>query len=46
VAAQDGPDRLRRRQILGLLLIVAVILIFTLLRADCRGIFPRGWWRW
>jgi hypothetical protein len=37
---------LRRRQVFGILLIAAVILTFTLLRADWHGIFPHGWWRW
>jgi hypothetical protein len=46
MAAADGPERLRRRQIFGLLLIVVVVLLFTLARADWHGIFPRGWWRW
>jgi hypothetical protein len=46
MSAADGPERLRRRQILGILLIAAAILLFTLLRADWHGIFPRGWWRW
>jgi hypothetical protein len=46
VADPDAANRLRRRQILGILLIAAAIVIFTLLRADLHGIFPRGWWRW
>jgi hypothetical protein len=41
-----GPSRLGRRQIIGILLIAAAILAFTLLRADWNNIFPRGWWRW
>jgi hypothetical protein len=36
----------RRRQVFGLLLIAAAILAFALGRADLRGIFPQGWWRW
>jgi hypothetical protein len=44
--AAAGPERLRRRQILGLLLLAALILIIALLRADWHWIFPRGWWRW
>ncbi len=40
------PNRLRRQQILGILLVVVAILLFTLLRADWRNIFPPGWWRW
>jgi hypothetical protein len=46
VPAPDGPDRLRRRQILGILLIAAMILLIMFLRADRHGIFPHGWWRW
>jgi hypothetical protein len=41
-----GPARLRRQQVIGILLVAAVILVFTLLRADWHNIFPRGWWRW
>lgn len=38
--------RVQREQVVGLLLFAAAILGFTLLRADWRGIFPVGWWRW
>lgn len=37
---------LRRRQIVGILLVALAILVFALLRAGWRGIFPPGWWRW
>lgn len=37
---------LRRRRILGILLLAAAILVFTLLRADRHMLFPPGWWRW
>jgi hypothetical protein len=40
------PDRLRRQQIIGILLVAVAILVFTLLRANWRGIFSPGWWRW
>jgi len=40
------PDPLRRQRVIGILLVAAVILLFTLLRADWRGIFPPGWWHW
>lgn len=33
----------RRRQIRGLLLLAAVVLLFSLLRAD--HVFTPGWWR-
>lgn len=39
-------EQLHRRQVFGLLLIAAAILLFTLFRADLHGIFPQGWWRW
>lgn len=44
----SGPDRdrLRRRQVIGILLVAALILIFTLLRANQHALFPQGWWRW
>jgi hypothetical protein len=35
-----------RRQIAGLILIAAVILIVALLRADPHSLFPAGWWHW
>jgi hypothetical protein len=38
--------RLRRQQAIGILLIAALILLFALLRADRRMLFPSGWWRW
>lgn len=39
-------SRLRRRQAIGILLVAALILLFTLLRADRRMLFPHRWWRW
>ena len=41
-----APERLRRRQVIGILLMAAAILAFALLRADWREIFPPAWWRW
>ncbi len=38
--------RLRRRQLIGILLIAAAILAITLVRADWHDLFPPGWWRW
>ena len=35
----------RRRQIRGLLLLAAVILIFSLLRSGLHHVFTPGWWR-
>lgn len=40
------PVRVRRQQAAGLLILAALILALTLLRADWRAIFPMGWWRW
>jgi len=47
-SAQSGPayDRLRRRQLIGILLVAAAILVAALLRANWHDLFPRGWWRW
>jgi len=42
----DARAALRRRQALGIVLIVAAILALALLRADWRAVFPPGWWRW
>jgi len=41
----DARERLRKRQVYGLLLIAVVILAVALLRADLHAVFPRGWWR-
>jgi hypothetical protein len=35
----------RTRQIRGLLLLAAVVLVFILLRAGPHNVFPSGWWR-
>jgi len=39
-------ERLFRRQISGLLIIAAIILVIALLRADRHVLFSPGWWRW
>jgi hypothetical protein len=41
----DARERLKRRQIAGLLIIAAVIALFALLRATPHTVFPAGWWR-
>jgi hypothetical protein len=41
----DARERLKRRQITGLLVIAAVIAIFALWRATPHSVFPQGWWR-
>ncbi|HKO11954.1 MAG TPA: hypothetical protein VJV22_08300 [Acidobacteriaceae bacterium] len=38
-------ERLRRQQVVGLLLIATAIIVFALTRADWRVLFPTGWWR-
>jgi len=38
-------EKLFRRQISGLLIIAAIILLIALLRADRHVLFPAGWWR-
>ncbi|HEX3986502.1 MAG TPA: hypothetical protein VHX13_07820 [Acidobacteriaceae bacterium] len=38
--------RVRRQQAAGILILAAIILALTLLRADWQAIFPTGWWRW
>jgi hypothetical protein len=43
---RPGSALLRRRQIVGILILAGAILIFTLLRADGHALFPPGWWRW
>lgn len=39
-------SRLRRQQAIGILIVAAAILLFTLIRADRHMLFPSGWWRW
>jgi hypothetical protein len=41
----DAREQLRRRQVFGLLLIAAAIVVAALLRANPHNVFPRGWWR-
>jgi hypothetical protein len=31
---------------MGILLVAALILLFSLVRANWNTIFPQGWWRW
>jgi hypothetical protein len=39
-----GEAEYRKRQIAGLLLIAAVILLVSLWRAGLHTVFPPGWW--
>jgi hypothetical protein len=41
----DARELLRRRQLSGLLLIAAVILVVALIRSDLHAVLPHGWWR-
>ena len=41
----NAREHLRKRQVSGLLLIAAIILVIALLRANLHNIFPPGWWR-
>jgi hypothetical protein len=41
----NAREQLRKKQISGLLLIAAAILVIALLRANPHNIFPHGWWR-
>jgi hypothetical protein len=38
-------EQLRKRQLLGLLLVALIILVVALFRADLHSVFPPGWWR-
>jgi hypothetical protein len=43
---REAQTRLfRRNQVLGLVLVAALIWVFWLLRAPHGWAFPRGWWR-
>jgi hypothetical protein len=35
----------RRRQVCGLLLLAALVIVFSVLRAGVHNVFTRGWWR-
>jgi hypothetical protein len=38
-------EKLRRQQVVGLLLIAAAIVAIALMRADWHAVFPADWWR-
>ncbi|WP_164981406.1 hypothetical protein [Silvibacterium dinghuense] len=42
---QTPRHHTQRNQIGGLLILAAVLAIFTLLRAQPHTVFPAGWWR-
>jgi hypothetical protein len=35
----------RRRQVRGLFLLAAIVILFSILRAGVHNVFTRGWWR-
>jgi hypothetical protein len=37
-------DQLRKRQVAGLLLLLAIILAASILHAGLANVFPQGWW--
>jgi hypothetical protein len=37
-------DQLRKRQITGLLILLAIILAASIYHAGIAQVFPRGWW--
>ncbi|MGB8262141.1 MAG: hypothetical protein WCE75_17415 [Terracidiphilus sp.] len=37
--------RFRRAQVFGVLMVAAAILLWWLVRANPRQLFPPGWWR-
>jgi hypothetical protein len=37
-------DQLRKRQVAGLLILLAIILAASIFHAGLANVFPRGWW--
>jgi fatty acid desaturase len=37
--------RFRRNQLFGLLIVAALLCLWTLLHTNAQWIFPSGWWR-
>jgi len=44
-AVEVSETHERRRQVRGLLLIAAVVLVFSVMRAGVHRVFTVGWWR-
>jgi hypothetical protein len=42
--AKHIRDQLRKRQVAGLLILLAIILAASILHAGLANVFPRGWW--
>ncbi len=43
-AHAEKLHQLRRRQIAGLLILLAIVLAASIFRAGLANVFPRGWW--
>jgi hypothetical protein len=37
-------DQIRRRQVAGLLILLAIILAASIFHAGLANVFPKGWW--
>lgn len=44
MASRQASDQLRKRQIAGLLIVLAIVLAVSICRAGAGSVFPRGWW--
>jgi hypothetical protein len=42
--AKQASDQLRKRQITGLLILLAIILAASIYHAGLVQVFPHGWW--
>jgi len=42
--AKQIAEQLRRRQVAGLLILLAIILAASIYHAGLANVFPRGWW--
>jgi hypothetical protein len=44
-AIKQAEETERRRQIRGLLLLAALVILFSIFRAGVHNVFTHGWWR-
>ncbi len=42
--AKQISDQLRKRQVVGLLILLAIILAASIFHAGIANVFPQGWW--
>jgi hypothetical protein len=42
--AKQISDQLRKRQITGLLILLAILIAASIYHAGIGQVFPRGWW--